>query len=59
VNGVFAASAAAPDLAAAILRVRAAGLSLRESTADWFARNADRLSLQSSVRRVLAVYEEP
>jgi glycosyltransferase involved in cell wall biosynthesis len=59
VNGVFATSAAAPDLAAAILRVRAAGLSLRESTADWFARNADRLSLQSSLRRVLAVYEEP
>jgi glycosyltransferase involved in cell wall biosynthesis len=58
VNGVVAASASAGDLAEAILRVRAAGRPLRESTADWFARNADRLSLESSLRRVLAVYEE-
>jgi glycosyltransferase involved in cell wall biosynthesis len=58
VNGVVAASASAGDLAEAILRVRAAGRPLRESTADWFARNADRLSLESSLRRVLTVYEE-
>jgi glycosyltransferase involved in cell wall biosynthesis len=59
VNGVVATSAEAPDLAAAILRVQAAGRTLRESTADWFARNADRLSIESSLRRVLAVYQEP
>jgi glycosyltransferase involved in cell wall biosynthesis len=59
VNGVVAASASAADLAAAVLRIRAEGRRLRESTADWFARNADRLSLESSLRRVLAVYEEP
>jgi glycosyltransferase involved in cell wall biosynthesis len=57
VNGVVAESAAPGDLAAAILRVHAAGPALRDSTAGWFARNAERLSLDSSLDRVAAGYE--
>jgi glycosyltransferase involved in cell wall biosynthesis len=57
-NGVIAPSASPEDLAAAILRVRDAGQPLRESTATWFAANAERLSLESSLRTVLAYYAE-
>jgi glycosyltransferase involved in cell wall biosynthesis len=56
VNGVIAASASAEDLAAAIVRVHDSGESLRASTCDWFARNAQRLSLGSSLETVLAGY---
>jgi glycosyltransferase involved in cell wall biosynthesis len=56
VNGVIAPSAAPEDLAAAILRVHDAGPELRASTAAWFARNADRLSLESSLAAVTASY---
>jgi hypothetical protein len=31
-------------------------MSLRESTASWFAANAQRLSLEASVRKVLDHY---
>ncbi len=58
VNGVVAASAAPEDLAAAILRVHDAGAALRESTAAWFARNAQRLSLGASLDVVAGVYAE-
>ena len=44
------ASADADDLAAAIVRVHEAGPALRESTADWFERNARRLSLDGLAR---------
>ena len=47
---------AADDLAAAILRVREAGPALRERTAAWFARNAQRLSIDSSIETVLEYY---
>jgi glycosyltransferase involved in cell wall biosynthesis len=57
VNGAVAASAGADELAAAIARVRDAGESLRESTSEWFRRNADRLSFESSFARVLEAYE--
>jgi glycosyltransferase involved in cell wall biosynthesis len=57
-NGFVAASAAADDLAAAIVAVHRAGGSLRESTAAWFAANADRLSIESSLRAVLTVYAD-
>ena len=57
-NGFVAASASAEDLAAAILRVRAAGPALRESTAAWFERNARRLSLEDSLDRVAAAYAD-
>jgi glycosyltransferase involved in cell wall biosynthesis len=55
-NGFVAPSASAADLADAIQRVHDAGLALRESTADWFERNAVRLSLASSLERVLESY---
>jgi len=45
-NGFVAASASAADLAAAIVRVHRAGLPLRASTAAWFTRNMERLSLE-------------
>jgi len=56
VNGFVAASASPEDLAAAIERVHVAGAVLRDSTAAWFARNARRLSLASSLERVAAAY---
>jgi glycosyltransferase involved in cell wall biosynthesis len=56
-NGVVAESAAPDDLAEAILRVHAAGEELRHSTAEWFRRNRQRLSLESSLDAVVAVYE--
>jgi glycosyltransferase involved in cell wall biosynthesis len=56
VNGMVARSAAPDDLADAIVRVDAAGVALRVSTADWFERNAGRLSLESSLERVLDGY---
>jgi glycosyltransferase involved in cell wall biosynthesis len=57
VNGVVAASAEADALAAALDRVIAAGESLRESTADWFGRNAPERSLDSSLAIVAAGYD--
>ena len=36
------------QIAEAIVRVHEAGISLRESTAAWFAANAEHLSLESS-----------
>ncbi|HEY1775117.1 MAG TPA: glycosyltransferase family 4 protein [Solirubrobacteraceae bacterium] len=60
VNGFVADSVAATELAAAIVRVCEAGEPLRTSTREWFAANARRLSLESSLETVLASYaEEP
>jgi glycosyltransferase involved in cell wall biosynthesis len=56
VNGVVARTADPEELAAAILRVRDGGRSLRERTCAWFAANAERLSLERSLRDVVAVY---
>jgi glycosyltransferase involved in cell wall biosynthesis len=56
VNGVVAASAAPDDLADAMVRVHEGGAVLRKSTADWFARNAPRLSMAASLDRVSAEY---
>jgi glycosyltransferase involved in cell wall biosynthesis len=58
-NGFVAASASPQDIAAAILRVRAAGTPLRASTAAWFERNRERLSLTGSLDRVAAAYRRP
>jgi glycosyltransferase involved in cell wall biosynthesis len=44
------------ELAAGIERVLAAGPQLRASTADWYARNAERLSLAASLNTVAASY---
>jgi glycosyltransferase involved in cell wall biosynthesis len=58
-NGFVAASASPDDLAEAIERVHAEGHALRERTAAWFGANAKRLSLESSLKRVLEGYAEP
>jgi glycosyltransferase involved in cell wall biosynthesis len=58
-NGFVAPTASPEDLAAAILRVRDAGPPLRASTAAWFQRNAERLSLTASLDRVAAAYADP
>jgi glycosyltransferase involved in cell wall biosynthesis len=57
VNGVVALTADPEAIAAAIVRVHEAGMAMRESTAKWFEQNAQRLSLESSLRAVLASYE--
>jgi glycosyltransferase involved in cell wall biosynthesis len=56
VNGTIAPSADPQALADAIVRVHTAGIGLRERTAAWFAQNAERLSLGSSLRTVLECY---
>jgi glycosyltransferase involved in cell wall biosynthesis len=58
VNGFVAASGSPDDIAAAIVRVHAAGPSLRVTTADWFQRNARRLSIGQSLETVLAAYRD-
>jgi glycosyltransferase involved in cell wall biosynthesis len=55
-NGFVAPSASPEDLAAAVVRVHEAGAELRESTLAWFKGNATRLSLESSLETVSAVY---
>jgi len=56
VNGLVAASAEPAELAAAIVAVLDAGPQLRASTSAWFARNAERLSIERSLQTVLASY---
>jgi len=56
VNGFIVAEASAEAIAAAIERVHEAGMGLRESTAAWFARHAQRLSLEHSLQIVLESY---
>ncbi|HZL48546.1 MAG TPA: glycosyltransferase family 4 protein [Solirubrobacteraceae bacterium] len=56
VNGLVVASADPEAIAAAIVHVEEAGEDLRESTARWFAQNAEHLSLESSLEQVLAGY---
>ncbi len=56
-NGIIARSSSAEDLAAAILEVLEQGLALRERTATWFDRNAQKLSLASSLDVVLNAYD--
>jgi glycosyltransferase involved in cell wall biosynthesis len=56
VNGFVAPSASAEDLAAAIVRVHRGGSELRRSTAEWFAANAERLSIVHSLAVVAEAY---
>lgn len=58
VNGVIVSSAGPQELAAAILRIHAAGPALRASTAAWFERNAKRLSLDRSLKIVAEAYAD-
>jgi glycosyltransferase involved in cell wall biosynthesis len=59
VNGTVALHADAESSAAAIVRVSDAGMALRESTSSWFAANAEGLSLEHSLKRVLESYAAP
>src|ERR1019366_2115615 len=56
VNGTIAERSDAQSVADAIVRIYAGGPALRESTARWFEQNAERLSLESSLRKVLEIY---
>jgi glycosyltransferase involved in cell wall biosynthesis len=58
VNGFVAASASPEDLATAISRTLDGGIELRRSTTEWFKANARRLSLESSLERVLKAYAQ-
>jgi glycosyltransferase involved in cell wall biosynthesis len=55
-NGAIAKSAEPRALAAAIVQVYEGGMELRASAADWFRRNAKRLSFEHSFQRVLEHY---
>jgi glycosyltransferase involved in cell wall biosynthesis len=58
VNGFVVPSADAGAIAAAIARVSEAGMPLRESTAQWYAENAERLSLEHSSQVVSKSYAD-
>jgi glycosyltransferase involved in cell wall biosynthesis len=59
VNGAIAESADPHVLAGAIARVDEGGSALRESTAEWFRKNSERLSFEHSFQGVLEAYAEP
>jgi glycosyltransferase involved in cell wall biosynthesis len=56
VNGVVARDESAEGVAAAIGRVSEMGMALRQSTAEWYSRNAHELSIESSLQAVLESY---
>jgi glycosyltransferase involved in cell wall biosynthesis len=55
-NGFIADEVSAAELATAVVKVRAGGERLRESTLAWFTINADRLSLEHSLGTVAFAY---
>jgi glycosyltransferase involved in cell wall biosynthesis len=57
-NGAIATSVEPPELAAAVVRIHDGGPELRESAAEWFRGNAERLSFESSFARVLESYAD-
>jgi glycosyltransferase involved in cell wall biosynthesis len=57
-NGFVAPSADPQELAEAIVQASRAGDALRRSTASWFGRNAQRLSLEKSLETVLSAYRD-
>lgn len=59
VNGTIAPRSDPEAIAEAIVRVHEAGEAMRESTVAWYAENAERLSVETSLRTVLAGYERP
>jgi glycosyltransferase involved in cell wall biosynthesis len=56
INGTVVESDDAESIAAAIVAVWEAGPALRQATASWYADHAEELSLESSLRSVLALY---
>jgi glycosyltransferase involved in cell wall biosynthesis len=59
VNGTIAPRSDAEAIAEAIVRVHGAGEAMRASTVAWYAENAERLSVESSLQTVIAGYERP
>jgi glycosyltransferase involved in cell wall biosynthesis len=59
VNGTIAPRADPQAIAEAIVRVHEAGETMRGHTSSWYADNAERLSVESSLRTVLAGYGRP
>jgi glycosyltransferase involved in cell wall biosynthesis len=57
VNGFVVPDVAPGSLAGGIVAAHEGGPALRESTADWFAANAQELSVTTSLRRVMARYQ--
>jgi glycosyltransferase involved in cell wall biosynthesis len=57
-NGVVVDSPAPEALAEAIVQVHARGEELRRATRAWYARNATRLAVDTSVDRVIAAYAQ-
>ena len=55
-NGFVAGDATGPAIAAEIVRCHEGGEPLRAATRAWFAANAERLSLDGSLRTVAAAY---
>jgi glycosyltransferase involved in cell wall biosynthesis len=58
VNGAIAPRSDPQAIAEAIVRVHEGGAAMRQATAAWYRRNAKLLSLESSLREVLAGYDE-
>ena len=58
VNGAIAPRSDPQAIAEAIVRVHEGGATMRQTTAAWYRRNAELLSLESSLREVLAGYDE-
>jgi glycosyltransferase involved in cell wall biosynthesis len=56
-NGVVVESGDPEALATAIVRVHEAGDQLRQATREWYAANETRLSIDTSVDKVVAAYE--
>lgn len=56
VNGFVAAEATGAAIGDAVVRCHAGGPALREATRSWFAANAERLSIDSSLRTVADGY---
>jgi glycosyltransferase involved in cell wall biosynthesis len=59
VNGFVAPSADPNAIAAAVVACVNGGIELRERTADWFARRAPELTVDSSARAVDDWYSRP
>jgi glycosyltransferase involved in cell wall biosynthesis len=59
INGVVAPRADPEAIAEAIETVARAGIAMRRSTAEWYTENRETLSLETSLRAVLAGYSEP
>ena len=55
-NGVLAQSADPDALAAAILRIHESAEAFRASTAQWFARHRDELSIDTSLEQIVSAY---